>query len=84
MALAQLGLIAINTTDVLLLGWLGAVPLAAASLGLGLFHVCLLFGIGVVQAASPLLASAAGARRPLEIRRVAQQSCGWRWPSPCR
>ncbi|MFO1035273.1 MAG: MATE family efflux transporter [Geminicoccaceae bacterium] len=74
MALAQLGLIAINTTDVLLLGWLGAVPLAAASLGLGLFHVCLLFGIGVVQAASPLLASAAGARRPLEIRRVAQQS----------
>jgi MATE family multidrug resistance protein len=64
---------AINTTDVLLLGWLGTEPLAAASLGLALYHALFMAGVGVVQATSPLLAQALGAGRSLRVRRITQQ-----------
>ena len=73
LAATQLGQIAINTTDVLLLGWLGPEPLAAASLGLALFFFLFMFGLGVVSATSPLFAQAVGAGRPLRVRRVLQQ-----------
>lgn len=73
LAAMQLGQMAINTTDVLLLGRLGPEPLAAASLGLALFFFLFMFGLGLVSAASPLLAQAIGAARPLRARRLVQQ-----------
>jgi MATE family multidrug resistance protein len=73
LAATQLAQMAINTTDVLLLGWLGPEPLAAASLGLALFFFLFMFGLGVVSATSPLFSQAVGAGRPLRVRRVLQQ-----------
>lgn len=72
LAATQLAQMFINTTDVLLLGWLGPEPLAAASLGLALYHFLFMGGVGVVQATSPLLAQALGARQPLRVRRLTQ------------
>lgn len=63
LVLAQLGQIAIQTTDVIMIGWLGPVELAAASLGMVAVFVPLLFGIGVVSATSPMLAQVLGANR---------------------
>ncbi|HET6468358.1 MAG TPA: MATE family efflux transporter [Geminicoccaceae bacterium] len=73
LALAQVGQIAINTTDVLILGRLSPEALASASLAMSLFHPSLLFAIGVVTAVSPLVAQALGARRPREVRRAVRQ-----------
>ena len=44
---AQLAQMAINTTDVVMMGWLGAEALAAGSLTLSVVHPLLLFGIGL-------------------------------------
>jgi MATE family multidrug resistance protein len=63
LVLAQLGQIAIQTTDVIMIGWLGPEALAAASLGAVAVFVLLLFGIGVVSATSPMLAQVLGRRR---------------------
>src|SRR5689334_9151295 len=69
LAAAQLAQMAINTTDVLLLGWLGPESLAAASLGLALFYFLFLAGLGVVSGTAPLFAQAIGAGRPRRVRR---------------
>lgn len=73
LALTQLGQIAITTTDILVLGHLGARELAAASLGNALYWPCFLFGMGLASATSPLVAQALGAHRPRDARRAAQQ-----------
>lgn len=73
LALTQLGQVAINTTDVLFLGRLGAQSLAAATLAIALFHVMLVTCIGVAMATAPLVAQALGARQPRRARRVVRQ-----------
>jgi MATE family multidrug resistance protein len=73
LALSQLGQIAINTTDVLILGRLGPEPLAAASLALSPFFLCFVTLLGVVTAVSPLAAQALGAKKPREVRRAVRQ-----------
>ncbi len=67
---------AINATDVVLLGWLGARELAASSIGLNLFLIFLIFGMGLVMAASPIMAKELGARKHSvrEVRRTVRQS----------
>lgn len=67
---------AINATDVVLLGWLGARELAASSIGLNLFLIFLIFGMGLVMAASPIMAKELGARRHSvrEVRRTVRQA----------
>uniref|UniRef100_UPI003BAAD53A MATE family efflux transporter n=1 Tax=Stappia sp. TaxID=1870903 RepID=UPI003BAAD53A len=67
---AQVAQIAVNTTDVLMIGWLGAVELAAAVLAFNLYIVFWLFGIGVLQAVIPLAARARGERRARDLRRA--------------
>ncbi|WP_029059435.1 MATE family efflux transporter [Stappia stellulata] len=66
---AQVAQMAINTTDVVMIGWLGAVELAAAVLAFNLYIVIWLFGMGVLQAVVPLAAKARGERRPRDLRR---------------
>ncbi len=70
MALTQLGQIAMLTTDVVLLGRLGADVLAAAALGMNIFFVFFIFGLGIVTATAPLAAQAHGANDARGVRRV--------------
>jgi multidrug resistance protein, MATE family len=73
--MTNLGQVAIQTTDVVMIGWLGAESLAASVLGVNLTFVLLLFGIGVVMAASPMIAQDLGRRRIAvrEPRRTVRQ-----------
>lgn len=73
LVLTQLGQIAILTTDVVLIGRLGAAALAAATLGYVVFFTAFVVGMGVVMATAPLAAQAFGARRPRLMRRVIRQ-----------
>ena len=70
--LAQIGL---TTTDVIVLGRLGAHDLAAGTLGVNLYFGILIFGIGVVTATSPMMAEALGRRRRAvrDVRRTVRQ-----------
>lgn len=66
----------IHATDLVLLGWLGARSLAAGALGVNLFTACLIFGTGLVTAASPMIARELGARRHSvrDVRRTVRQA----------
>ena len=60
----QLGQVMMGIVDSLMVGRLGAVPLAAASLSNAIFFLVLVVGIGVSQALTPLVAQSVGARQP--------------------
>lgn len=60
---------AINTTDVVILGRYDINSLAAAALGVNLYWVLAVFCMGLVTAASPLIAAEYG-RRPSSVRDV--------------
>ena len=74
--LTNLAQSAINATDVVLLGWLGAKELAASSIGVNLFIAFLIFGMGLVMAASPIMAKQLGGRKHSlrEVRRTVRQA----------
>ncbi len=74
--LANLTMQLIQATDVILLGWLGAKELAAAALALSLSFGMILFAMGVLTAASPMIASALGERHNAvrDVRRTFRQS----------
>ncbi|CAK9039406.1 Probable multidrug resistance protein NorM (Multidrug-efflux transporter) [Durusdinium trenchii] len=61
MGLTQLIQFSINTVDVLMIGRLGSEPLAAASLGLVMFYVLFVAGMGPAMAVSPMVSQALGA-----------------------
>lgn len=61
----------IHATDVVLLGRVGPDTLAAAALGVNLYFFCLIFGMGLLTAASPMIASERG-RRANSVRDVRQ------------
>lgn len=66
----------IQSTDVVLLGWAGARTLASATLGINLFFAFLIFGIGLVTAAAPMMARELGARSysVRDVRRTVRQA----------
>jgi multidrug resistance protein, MATE family len=70
MAMTQLGQIAMMTTDLAMIGRLGAEAVAAASLAHTILFVSFTFGMGLVSAVAPLAAQAFGARDPHLIRRA--------------
>ncbi|QIL03043.1 MATE family efflux transporter [Sphingomonas sinipercae] len=63
LVLAQLTQIAIYSTDVVMLGWLGPEALAASALGVNLFFMFNFTALGLVTAAAPLIAAALGAKK---------------------
>src|SRR5215218_3398726 len=63
LVLAQLTQIAIYTTDVVMLGWLGPGALAASALAVNLFFMFNFSGTGLVSAAAPLIAAELGSRQ---------------------
>jgi len=67
---AQLAQMAINTTDVLMIGRLGAEELAASVLAFNFYMLLWFFGMGVLQAVIPLAARALGQRKPRDLRRA--------------
>ncbi len=58
--LSQLGQVSVGVADSLMVGKLGAVPLAAASLANVIFYAIMVFGLGVSLAVTPLVAAADG------------------------
>ncbi|MCE7053821.1 MATE family efflux transporter [Algoriphagus sp. AGSA1] len=58
--LSQLGQVLVGVADSMMVGRLGAVPLAAASLGNSIFFVILMFGMGVSMGITPLVSIADG------------------------
>ncbi len=74
--LANLTMASIQATDVLLMGRLGARPLAAAALGLNLNFALSLVCLGLVTASSPMIATALGRRanNVRDVRRTFRQS----------
>jgi multidrug resistance protein, MATE family len=67
---------AIQATDVVLLGWLGPRSLAAGALGSNLYIAFLVFGMGLVTAASPLLSRKIGGmpHSVRDVRRTVRQT----------
>ena len=73
LVIAQLAQIALSTTDVVMLGWLGPKFLASAALANAFFIAMQLFGMGIVEAVSPMVAQALGARDYRSVRRTLRQ-----------
>lgn len=73
LVLTQVGQIAIMTTDVIMIGWLGEKFLAASSLGGSIFFMSFVAIMGIVMATAPLASQAFGARNPRQVRRVIRQ-----------
>ena len=70
---SQLAAIAMATTDVIMMGWLGPAQLAAGALGSALYMPILHFGFGVATAVAPMAAQALGARDYRGVRRSVRQ-----------
>jgi MATE family multidrug resistance protein len=75
LVLSNLAQIALTTTDVIVLGRLGAPALAAGTLGANLYFGPLIFAIGLVTATAPLMAAAIGRKRQAvrDVRRTFRQ-----------
>ncbi|MGF9691780.1 MATE family efflux transporter [Rhizobium sp. 0TCS1.26] len=66
---AQLAQMAINTTDVVMVGWLGTTELAAVVLSSQMFFIVFIFGSGFSSAVVPLVAQAVGRGDATQARR---------------
>lgn len=71
--IAQLAQMALFTTDVIMMGWLGPEFLASGTLATAFFHPFMLLGIGILSAVAPMVAQARGARQIKSVRRSARQ-----------
>lgn len=71
--LTQLGWVSMLTTDAIMIGRLGATPLAGATFVLMIFFAVYVFAVGLAMATAGLAAQAHGARRPRQVRRVIRQ-----------
>ncbi|MFT5707574.1 MAG: MATE family multidrug resistance protein [Oceanospirillaceae bacterium] len=73
LVVAQLAVIAINTTDVIMMGWLGPQFLAAGTLSTAIIHPVLLAGLGLLSVVTPLVAQNLASRNYKEVRRTTRQ-----------
>lgn len=71
--IGQLGQVMMGIVDSLMVGKLGSVPLAAASLTNSIFFLILVVGIGISQAITPLVAESMGAKNPGKCGQWLQQ-----------
>ncbi|GAA0879770.1 MATE family efflux transporter [Algoriphagus jejuensis] len=68
--LSQLGQVSVGVADSMMVGRLGALPLAASSLGNSIFFVILMFGIGISMGITPLVSKADGKGKTTRISRL--------------
>ncbi|MFI0844144.1 MATE family efflux transporter [Mesorhizobium sp. IMUNJ 23232] len=75
MILTNLGQTAMNATDVMLMGRLGPQALAAGALGANIYFMPLIFGLGLMLATSPMIATELGRKRHSvrDVRRTVRQ-----------
>ncbi|WP_296746006.1 MATE family efflux transporter [Mesorhizobium sp.] len=75
MVLTNLGQTAMTATDVMMMGRLGPDTLAAGALGANLYFMPLIFGLGLMLATSPMMATELGRRRHSvrDLRRTVRQ-----------
>jgi MATE family multidrug resistance protein len=75
MILTNLGQTAMTATDVLMMGRLGPKALAAGSLGSNIYFLPLIFGLGLMLAVSPMIATELGRKRHAvrDVRRTVRQ-----------
>ena len=75
MILTNLGQVAMNATDVMLMGRLGPQALAAGALGSNIYFMPLIFGLGLMLATSPMIATELGRKRHSvrDVRRTVRQ-----------
>ncbi len=73
LALTELSYMAIVVTDVIMIGRLGAEPLAAGSLAGHFYGFIEFFAMGLLAAVAPILAQDLGARRFRQVRRTVRQ-----------
>lgn len=66
---AQLAQMAIHTTDVILVGWLGTTELASVVIATQIFFIVFIFGTGFTSAVVPLVAQALGRNDSVGVRR---------------
>jgi multidrug resistance protein, MATE family len=67
---AQLAQMAIHTTDVILVGWLGTTELASVVIATQVFFLVFIFGTGFTSAVIPLVAQALGHGDKVGVRRA--------------
>jgi len=72
-ALTNVAFLLNSSVDVLMVGQLGALPLAAMALGAGLINAAFLLVLGLLLMVAPLAAAARGAGRTDEIAAVVRQ-----------
>lgn len=72
--IGQLGFIMMGVVDSLMVGNIGATPLAAASLANSLFILILVIGIGISYAITPLVAIAVGANKKSDCGIIFRQA----------
>lgn len=68
--LSQLGQVAVGVADSMMVGQLGALPLAAASLSNSIFFVIMMFGLGISMGITPLVSKADGKGKIKRISRL--------------
>lgn len=75
LVLTNVAQVALTTTDVILMGWLGPWALAGGALGHNLNFVFMIFVIGLVTATSPMVSIELGRRRHSvrDVRRTVRQ-----------
>lgn len=66
----QLGLMLMNTTDTVMLGWYGVEELAAGVLATQLYFIVMIFGAGIGQALMPMIGQAEGEGDARAVRRM--------------
>lgn len=71
--LTGLAEMAINATDIVMMGWLGPQALAAGILGGHFYAFVHFFALGVLAAVAPMIAQALGARQFRTVRRSVRQ-----------
>lgn len=73
--LTNMSLTLIGATDVIMIGWLGATELAAASLGSSVIMATVIFCMGLITATAPMMASERGrkAHSVRDVRRTFRQ-----------
>ena len=72
--IGQLGHVMMGVVDSVMLGKIGAVPLAASAIANGLFFLIFVIGLGITFAISPIVAISSGAKKKHEFCNILQQS----------
>lgn len=61
---AQIGQVTVNLTDYMMVGHVGTTELAAASFAINVFHIGMLFGLGITMGLTPLVGQSFNANKP--------------------